>query len=77
MKAKYARLIRIGIMSRCIPYKANKKPDPVYGGFYEVIDFARLDEISTNWGNNNHLPLVRKAAERTKPWTSVRYVDED
>lgn len=74
MKAKYARLIRIGIMAKCIPYKTNKEPDPTFGGYFTVLDFNRLWDIQYDWTMNRENPLVRKAFDRTSQWTSERYV---
>jgi len=73
MRARSARLIRIGIMAKCTPYKSNVEPDPVFGDYWTVLDFSRLWDIQTDWVLNNENPLVRKAYDRTKMWDSVRY----
>jgi len=73
MRAKHARLIRIGIMSKCYPYTTNKEPDPVFGGYFTLLDFATLREYQEEWINNSHIPLVREARERTDYWTKTRF----
>lgn len=74
MNAKHARLIRIGIMAKCRPYRTDREPDPVFGGYFTIADFERLRQIQSDWVQNNHIPLVREAFDRTKPWISTRYV---
>ena len=74
IRAKHAKLIRIGILSRCLPYKINKEPDPVFGRYFTILDLTRLQHIQDEWSAYSHFPLVQKARERTKPWISTRYV---
>lgn len=69
IRAKHARLIRIGIMAKCLPYKANIEPDPVFGGYYEILDLTKLDKFHRDFVMNNNIPLVQKAYERTEKWT--------
>lgn len=74
IRARHARLIRIGIYSRCLPYKTNKDPDPVFGGYFTTLDFSRLREYQYQWELNRTHPLVEAARNRTKRWISTRYV---
>lgn len=74
IRAKYAKLIRVGIFSKCLPYEGNIEPDPVFGGYFTHLDINRLHQIQRDWISYSHIPLVQRARERTKPWTSVRYV---
>lgn len=74
MKAKYARLIRIGIMSKCYPYTTNKEPDPVFGGYFTHFDFKTFREYQGDWFNHSHVPLVQEARKRTDYWTKQRLV---
>lgn len=74
MKEKYARLIRIGILSRCYPYKTNREPDPVFGGYFTMLDITRLREFQSNWESHRHIPLVQVAHDRTEIFTITRYV---
>ena len=74
MRAKYARLIRIGIMSKCYPYTTNREPDPVFGGYYTHLDFYTLREYQEDWYLHSHIPLVQAARDRTDYWTKTRFV---
>ena len=74
IKARHACLIRIGIMARCLPYKTNKEPDPVFGGYFTILDLTRLQSIQDDWAMHNNNQLTQRAYERTKPWISTRYV---
>lgn len=69
MKAKYARFIRIGIMSRCRPYLVH--PDG-----HRVMDTKRLSKYTLDYYNHAGNRLVIKARERTAPWVSERPIEE-
>jgi hypothetical protein len=67
MRARYAKLIRIGIMYKCLPYLVN----PEYPTF-KNLDRERLSDFQYDYifyGND----LSRRAAERTNRWESIRY----
>lgn len=69
MRAKYARLIRIGIMSKCYPYRTERDP---FGGYTTVLDFAQLREYQFQWAVYSDNKLVQRARERTALWNSTR-----
>ncbi len=73
MRAHHAKMIRIGIMAKCLPYKTNKEPDPVFGGYFTMLDFARHRQLQQDYFMHNTNPLVQRAYERTEVWTSTRY----
>lgn len=74
MKAKYAKLIRIGIMSKCHPYVTTTKPDPVFGYYYTTLDFKELRKYQRDWYLHSHEPLVQRARERTEYWIKERFI---
>ena len=67
MRTKHARLIRIGINYKRIPYITKSDEH----GSWTVVDMMRLFEARWAYDDNQHVALVRAAADRTKRWTSV------
>ncbi|MCI4659547.1 hypothetical protein [Cryobacterium zhongshanensis] len=70
MKAKYARLIRIGINARCVPYTSFGTPDEPqkYGTGIDsrrLLEFMRSRDIARS-------ALTERAYWRTAPWVSRR-----
>lgn len=65
MNAKNARLIRIGIMSRCIPYKKQE------GTNWKIFDFESYRNYQVDWFFYCDVALVYKAHLRTKEWERV------
>ncbi len=64
-----AKLIRIGIMSKCYWYKSGSETDSEgYTYYYTVLDFGKMYEFEYAYQTYKHYPLVQKARERTKPW---------
>jgi hypothetical protein len=66
MRKKYARLIRIGIMSKCDPVQENGNPD-----------FSRFWEYQLAYCKYSKNDLVLRARGRTGQWYSVRAWETD
>jgi hypothetical protein len=67
MKAKYARLIRIGINARCIPYTSIGGEIGTGTGFdnQRQLEHNRARRLADS-------ELTERAYRRTKPWVSRR-----
>lgn len=67
-----ARLIRIGIMSKCMPYKTGGNP---VDGYWTTLDMYRLWKYGQDYRDHVDSRLVERARYRTEQWVSVRDVD--
>jgi hypothetical protein len=67
MKAKYARLIRIGINARCVPYTSHGEKQELGTGINSrrLLEFMRSRDIARS-------ALTERAYWRTAPWVSRR-----
>lgn len=61
MSARNARLIRIGIMSRCLPYEA--------AGSATVLDIVRLTVFADDYFTFRRNRLVQRSRVRTQTFT--------
>lgn len=64
MNRRKAKLIRIGIMARCRPYK--KIVDSL--GEFTIIDYESLREYQRTYYRYAGHPLVEEAYNRTPEW---------
>ena len=63
MRARHARLIRIGINARRMPYNSGGNDSD---GYYTVLDFTRLHKYLTDWERiGKHNRLSRRAYKQT------------
>lgn len=63
MRASHARIIRAGIMSKCLPYIG-------FGSDY-ILDYVALERYRREYRSVAHTKLARRARERTKIWEKV------